>query len=90
MLTGKQLFPQRDITAIVNAKVQNVYQSIEKAAGTTFPEKITNIVEKCLDIKKEKRFISMKDLQNDLELCIDPSRFKNSREFFSNFFQTTS
>lgn len=90
MLTGKQLFPQKDITAIVNAKVQNVYQSIEKVSGKSFPEKITKIVEKCLNIKKENRFPSMKDLQNELELCIDPSRFKNSRDFFSDFFHTVA
>jgi serine/threonine-protein kinase len=90
MLTGKQLFPQKDITAIVNAKVENVYETIETAGGKTIPEKITGIVENCLNIKKEKRFASIKDLQNELEQCIDPSRFKNSREIFSDFCQTTT
>jgi serine/threonine protein kinase len=88
MLTGKQLFPQKDITAIVNAKIENNYIPIETAAEKDIPVKLVEIIQKCLNLKKEKRFDTIKNFQIELEDCIDPSMYKQSRDLFSRFFQT--
>jgi serine/threonine-protein kinase len=88
MLTGKQLFPQKDITAIVNAKIENNYIPIETAAEKDIPVKLVEIIQKCLNLKKEKRFDTIKNFQLELEDCIDPSMYKQSRDLFSRFFQT--
>lgn len=66
MLTGIATFPQTTLSNIVKAKIMNSYSSFSEL-NIQVPPGLENIVNTCIEFRRENRFPSLVDLLNALE-----------------------
>jgi serine/threonine protein kinase len=64
-LTGEKAFPQETITALMRMKSIGKYRGFE-SFSCNVPVQLSEIIKKCLDENKEKRFGSSMELKNAL------------------------
>jgi len=66
MLTGAKTFPQNTITNLMKCKITNEYRAFNEF-DFSIPPVIAKICQKCLEVKREDRFTSVRELLVSLE-----------------------
>ncbi|MBD3345043.1 MAG: protein kinase [Chitinivibrionales bacterium] len=64
MITGLKCFPQESLGALVKAKTNGMYRPVKEPVPQISP-KVTALINKCIEVDKEKR------LPNAAELCVE-------------------
>ncbi len=66
MITGEMLFPQQEITKLLQAKSRSEFRKPSEF-GLQLPSTLTKIINKCLEYNKEDRYTTADDLLYALE-----------------------
>jgi serine/threonine protein kinase len=64
-ITGEKAFPQKTLADLIRDKVKNQYRRID-TLGMSIPRKLEQIIDKSMQINREKRYADADEFGNDL------------------------
>lgn len=66
MITGEKTFPEKNITRLVRTRLRNEFKPLS-SYEKDLPQKLESLVNKCLNLSKEKRFSDIKETLSELK-----------------------
>jgi serine/threonine-protein kinase len=83
MISGVKTFPQKLLADLVQKKSKGYYTPIG-SMGLTFPKPLIDIIEKCLQLDKNKRYSDIADLDDALMSVFKKQSHKDCDEILSS------
>ncbi len=65
IITGAKAFPQKTLSELIQKKMQNQFRPLN-AFGIDCPKQIYSIIDKSMDLKRDKRYATASDFADDL------------------------
>jgi serine/threonine protein kinase len=83
-IIGVKAFPQKMLTDLIREKLQNNYTPID-SFGIEIPKKCAQIIEKSMQLEKEKRYQTSKEMADDILEFIKKTTTETPDQILSSF-----